>query len=45
MRWLSRVLVVVLIGGLLMALVASHGCSVEGSSPVETDASHIIYNE
>ena len=44
MRWVNGILVVVLIGGLLMALVASHGCSVEGSSPVETDASHIIYD-
>ena len=33
MRWLRAVMVLLVIGGLLMALVASHGCTVKGSSP------------
>ena len=42
MRWLNAILALLLIGGLLLALVASHGCSVEGSSPAQTGTAHPI---
>ena len=42
MRWLRAVMIMLVIGGLLMALVASHGCSVEGSSPAQLDATHLV---
>ena len=37
----KAIIATLLIGGLLLALVASHGCSVKGSSPAEQESAPI----
>lgn len=42
MRWLTGLLALLLIGGLLLTLVGSHGCDAEGTSPNQIGASQQV---